>query len=166
MSQRSHSPLAVVATAAIAVFAGTMPIAAQAADDAAFVNPKSIQWGDAPPVMPKGAKIAVLSGDPSKPGPTTMRLMVPGNYKIAPHTHSKDENLTVLSGALYLGMGDKVEPAKAHALQAGGFHHLPGNTVHYAFTKAPTVIQINLDGPFDIVYVNPADDPSKSAPKP
>jgi hypothetical protein len=38
--------------------------------------------------------------------------------------------------------------------------------VHYAFTKAPTVVQINLDGPFDIVYVHPADDPSKSPPKP
>ena len=153
-------------TILLASLAATAALAADETPGQIYLNPADIKWGDAPPVMPKGAKIAVLSGDPSKPGPTTMRLMVPGNYKIAPHTHSKDENLTVLSGALYLGMGDKVEPAKAHALQAGGFHHLPGNTVHYAFTKAPTVVQINLDGPFDIVYVNPADDPSKSAPKP
>lgn len=164
MSPASRSQLAIAVAAA--AFASVLPIAAHGADDASFVNPASIKWGDAPPVMPKGAKIAVLSGDPSKAGPTTMRLMVPANYKIAPHTHTKDENLTILSGALYLGMGDKVEPAKAHALPAGGFHHLPGNTVHYAFTKAPTVVQINLDGPFDIVYVNPADDPSKAAAKP
>jgi len=34
------------------------------------------------------------------------------------------------------------------------------------FTKSPTIVQVHLEGPFDIVYVNPADDPSKAAPKP
>jgi hypothetical protein len=27
--------------------------------------------------------------------------------------------------------------------------------------KAPTVVQINLEGPFDLFYINPADDPQK-----
>lgn len=161
MSQRSHSPLAVVATAAIAVFAGTMPIAAQAADDAAFVNPKSIQWGDAPPVMPKGAKMAVLQGDPGKAGTFVARLQMPANYKIAPHWHTQDEDLTIISGTMYLAEGDKLATKHAHAMKAGAYHHLPGKTHHYAYTKGPTVVQINGQGPFDITYINPADDPSK-----
>ena len=32
---------------------------------ATFTNTKDIKWGDAPPALPKGAKLAVLNGDPS-----------------------------------------------------------------------------------------------------
>jgi hypothetical protein len=166
MVKGSGSPVSIAAAAAVAAFACALPMVAHGAGDAAFVNPTSIQWGDAPPGLPKGAKIALLDGDPGKPGSATVRLKLPANYRIAPHMHSKDEDLTVLSGGLYLGLSDKVEPAKAHALQVGGFHHLPAKTVHYVFTKAPTIVQVHLEGPFDIIYVNPADDPSKAVPKP
>ena len=74
-------------------------------DKESFVNPKDIKWGDAPPSLPKGAKIAVLQGDPGKPGPFVIRLMVPAGYKLAPHWHSQDESLTVISGTLYFGLG-------------------------------------------------------------
>jgi len=132
---------------------------------ATFVDASAVKYGDAPPVLPKGAQLAVLQGDPSKSGPFVMRLKVPANYKIAPHWHSKDENLTVVSGTFYLAEGDKVDTAHAHAMKAGSFHYLPGNTRHYAFSKAPAVVQVHGDGPFDIHYVNDADDPSKSAKK-
>jgi quercetin dioxygenase-like cupin family protein len=132
------------------------------AADTTMVNPEAVQWGDAPPVLPKGAKLAVLHGDPSKAGPIVMRLKVPAGYKIAPHTHTKDEQLTIVSGALYLGMGDKMD-GKAEPLKAGGFHYLPGGTPHYAYTKSPTIVQINGEGPFDIKYLKPEDNPDKSA---
>ena len=138
---------------------------ASAANDTGMVDAGAIKWSDAPPAMPKGAKVAVLHGDPGRPGPVTMRLMMPANYKVAPHMHTQAENLTVLSGTMYLGMGDKVEPAKAHALHAGGFHHLPGKTVHYVFTKVPTIVEGHFEGPFDINYINPDDNPDKSARK-
>ena len=134
---------------------------AQGTAEQTFINPKEIKWGDAPPSLPKGAKIAVLHGDPGKAGPFNLRLMTPAGYKIPPHWHSQDENLTIISGALYLGMGDKMEPAKAQPLKAGGYHFLQGKAQHYAFTKAPTVIQIESEGPFDINYINPADNPQK-----
>jgi hypothetical protein len=136
---------------------------ALAADSGMYMNSSELKWGEAPPNMPKGAKIAVLSGDPGKPGPFVGRLMVPANYKIAPHYHSTDEDLTVISGTLYFGEGDKMETKGAHGIKAGGFHHLPAKTHHYAFSKSPTVVQINANGPFDIVYINPDDDPSKAA---
>lgn len=131
-----------------------------------YMNNADIKWGAAPPVFNKGAKMAVLSGDPGKDGPFVARLMLPANYKIAPHWHSKDEDLTVISGTMYLAEGDKLETQHAHALKGGAYHHLPAKTHHYAYSKGAAVVQINGQGPFDIVYVNPADDPSKAGAAP
>jgi hypothetical protein len=126
-----------------------------------YLNAADLKWGDAPPVLPKGAKVAVLYGDPGKPGPFTIRLKVPGGYMIAPHYHSEAEQLTVISGTLFLGSGDTMEKDKAHAVKAGGFHALSEKAHHYAYTKSPTVVEIHSTGPFDINYLNEADDPMK-----
>lgn len=126
-----------------------------------YMNTGDVKWGPAPPVFMKGAKMAVLSGDPGKEGPFVARLQVPANYKIAPHWHSKDEDLTVISGTFYLAEGDKVEMAHAHAMKTGAYHHLPAKTHHFAFSKGPAVVQINGMGPFDLTYIDPKDDPSK-----
>jgi Cupin domain len=136
---------------------------AWAASESVLINPGSMKWGDAPPSLPKGAKIAVLYGDPSKSGPFCMRLMAPAGYKIPPHWHSQAEALTVISGTFYLGMGDKLDTAAAHALMAGGFHYLPPKEHHFAFSKGASVVQVNGEGPFDITYIDPADDPQKNA---
>jgi hypothetical protein len=149
----------------MAIFLGlaALPVAASAASEAVQINPSSIKWGDAPPSLPKGAKLAVLYGDPSKSGPFCMRLMTPSGYKIPPHWHSQAEALTVISGTFYLGMGDKVDAAVAQPLKSGGFHYLPAKEHHFAFSKTASVVQLNGDGPFDITYINPADDPQKAA---
>src|SRR5215218_5507432 len=123
---------------------------------------EAIPWGPAPPSLPKGAQAAVLSGDPSKPGPFTIRLKMPSGYKIPAHQHSTAEAVTVLSGEFNFGMGDKLDEAKAQKLGPGGFVDLPANMNHFAFATAESVVQINSEGPFSIKYVNPADDPSKS----
>ena len=147
-----------LATAALAAVFAAAP--AQSMDEQILVNKKDLKWGAAPPVLPKGAKVAVLYGDPFKPGPYTMRLSVPANYKIAPHWHSLTENLTIISGTLYIGMGDKAVAKQARALAAGGYHYLPAKAHHFAFTKAATVIQIAGDGPFDINYLDAKDNPA------
>lgn len=105
-----------------AIFLGLigLPVAASAASETVLINPGSIKWGDAPPSLPKGAKLAVLYGDPSKGGPFCIHLMAPAGYKIPPHWHSQAEALTVISGTFYLGMGDKMETAAAQPLKAGG----------------------------------------------
>jgi hypothetical protein len=134
-------------------------LAADAMGDATFINPNEIKWGGPPPGLPKGSKLAVLYGDPGKAGPFVMRAMLPSGYKIPPHWHTSTENLTVIAGTLYLGLGDTMDPAHAHVLKAGGFHSMPGKAHHSAYNKGPMILQISGDGPFDITYVNPADDP-------
>jgi hypothetical protein len=132
--------------------------------EAVSLNTEDIKWGGAPPSLPKGAQLAVMSGDPSKKAPFTVRLKMPAGYKIPPHWHTQDENLTILSGTFVLHMGDTMD-APAHELTAGAYHFLPGKMHHAAETKAETILQLHGMGPFDIHYLNPADDPSKSAEK-
>ena len=134
------------------------------AKEAVSVNPGDLKWGDAPPVLPKGAQLAVLHGDPTKKEVFTARLKMPKGYKIPPHWHSNDEQLTILSGTLVLHRGDTMD-APSHDLGAGAYHYLPGKMHHAAEAKGETVLQIDGMGPFDIHYLNPADNPNKTAEK-
>ena len=126
-----------------------------------LVPADKVQWGPAPPHLPPGAEVSVLEGDPSAKGAVTLRLRFPANYTIPPHRHSMTERVTVLSGALHVGMGDKLDRQASQTLEPGGFVSLPANMHHFAWTAAPTIVQISLEGPFDIFYINPADDPQK-----
>ncbi len=145
----------------IASSASTAMLATDRMHTAIFVNQDELQWENAPPSLPKGVKMSVLLGDPGKPGPFVLRLMTTGDYTIPPHFHSKAETLTIISGALYLGSGERFDRNSVHALTVGGFHYLPAKSPHFAFTRVPTVVEIHGEGPFDIVYINREDDPRR-----
>ncbi len=133
------------------------------------VTPDKIQWGPAPPVFPAGAQFAVLAGDPSKPGPFVVRIKAPDGYRIMPHWHPTAENVTILSGEFHVGMGDKFDESSMTTLPAHSVAVVPPHHNHYAMTKGETELQVNGTGPFKLIYVNAADDPSKgqasAAPK-
>jgi quercetin dioxygenase-like cupin family protein len=116
-------------------------------------------WGPAPPVLPAGARLAVMQGDPSQPAFFTVRLEFPDGYRLAPHWHPTDESITVISGTFLVGMGDTLDAAKVSALPTGGFVFAGANQHHYAIARGRTVVQINGLGPFALTYVNPKDDP-------
>ena len=128
------------------------------------VNASQIKWEPAPNFVPKGAQIAVLSGDPSKDGLYVVLLKLPAGYKIPAHNHPTMEMVTVISGNFHLGMGDKLDEKKGMQLTAGGYAEAPAKMNHFAWASSPTVVQIHGQGPFAITYANPADDPrGKSA---
>jgi hypothetical protein len=127
------------------------------------LTPGDLKWGDAPAIFPPGAKMAVLQGDPSKPGVYTVRLKAGDGYKIPAHWHPTTENVTVISGMFYIGAGDKLDESKGAALGPGGFASLPAKMHHYAWFKGDTEVQVHGPGPFKLTYVNPADDPTKAA---
>ena len=139
-----------------------------AADEPAHAvfNPADIQWGAAPPAMPPGAKAAVLYGDPGKPGPFVIRMKMPPGYVVPAHWHSNDEIVTVVSGSGAFGLGDKFDPKLLRPLGPGSVVVAPAKHNHFATTKTGMIIQVSAVGPFDMTYVNPADDPrSKSTEK-
>ncbi len=124
-------------------------------------TPAEAAWGPAPPMVPAGAQIAVLSGDPTKAVPYAVRLKFPANYAIPAHSHPTDENVVVTTGALTFGMGDKLtkQAAANRTLAAGGYALMPANMNHFAFTSTETTIVLYGQGPVEFKYVNPADDP-------
>lgn len=126
-------------------------------------GPSDIQWSDAPPVLPAGAKVAVLEGDPAKPGYFAMRLRMPDGYKIMPHWHPNVERVTIISGSLSLGLGETFDESKGHAMTAGTYATMQPEVRHFAWTTGETEIQITTLGPWKLVYVNPKDDPSRMA---
>jgi quercetin dioxygenase-like cupin family protein len=126
-----------------------------------LVTPSDFKWQDGPPSLPKGAKMMVLDGDPSREGTFIIRVKLPDGYRIAPHTHPKDERVTVLAGTLYFGMGGQFDEQAAKALPAGSYARAPAGMRHFAWAKGETVVQVHGEGPFTIHYVNPDDDPRK-----
>jgi quercetin dioxygenase-like cupin family protein len=124
-----------------------------------MLTPADLKWGPAPAALPPGAKMAVLEGDPTKAGLYTVRAQFPAGYKIPPHTHPTDEHLTIISGALHAGAGEKFDESSGHELPIGGFAVMPAGMKHYAWATTETVVQLHGMGPFQITYVNSADDP-------
>jgi quercetin dioxygenase-like cupin family protein len=154
--------IALTAFAATAALAGDAAKKAAAGKEAVSLAAGDMKWTDVPPDLPKGAQMSVLHGDPTKKGVFTLRLKMPSGYKIPPHWHSNDEQLTILSGTFLLHMGDTMD-APAHELGPGAYHFLPAKMHHAAETKTETILQLDGPGPFDIHYINPADNPNKSA---
>jgi quercetin dioxygenase-like cupin family protein len=125
------------------------------------VTAGDLKWGPAPPSLPPGAEAAVVDGDPTKPGPFVMRAKFPAGYRVAPHWHPTDENLTIISGSFSVGTGDTFDEASMKTLGPGDFVRMPKQMHHYAMAKEAAIIQIHGTGPFAITYVNPSDDPRK-----
>ena len=121
----------------------------------------SAKWGPGPPSVPAGAQAYGVVGDPAKEGGYVVRLKFPAGYKVAPHVHPNDENVTVISGTFHIGFGDKFDESKGQAIKAGGYAQAPKGVQHFAWTSEETVIQLHGVGPGGITYVNPADDPRK-----
>lgn len=124
-----------------------------------IIAANDIKWGPAPKALPAGAEAAVLFGDPGKEGLFALRLKLPAGYMIPPHTHPADEVVTVVSGTTKLRMGDAADKNATTALPAGSFFALPPGTAHFVYFDEATVVQINTNGPWGLVYVNPKDDP-------
>ena len=131
-------------------------------DSHIMISAGDVKWGPAPPSLPPGAQLAVIEGDPSKAGGAyTIRAKMPDGYRVPPHWHPVTENVTVLEGALFVGVGEKFDESAGKELTAGSFASMPKGVRHFAWAKGETVIQVHGTGPFDVIYVNPADDPRK-----
>lgn len=133
---------------------------ALAQDGHIMVTPDTLQWQDGPPSLPKGAQFVVLEGSPAKEGPLTLRLKFPAGYEIRAHWHLALEHVTVLSGTFNMGTGEVLDRAKGHEFPVGSFVVIPVETPHFAWTgDQETIVQLHSTGPFDSVYVDPANDP-------
>ena len=123
-----------------------------------MVDPGKLNWAPVPS-LPPGAQIAVIEGPMSEAVPFTVRLKLPANYRIPPHSHPAVERVTVLSGTFNLGHGEKFDNTSTHALGPGAVAIMQPKHTHYAWTSGETIVQLHGSGPWAVNYVNPADDP-------
>jgi hypothetical protein len=151
----------VLSSVALAL-AAALVTPAGAQDVHKIMKPEALQWGPSPR-LPKGAQVAVVHGNPGRAGHYIILAKFPDGFAVPPHWHSLSENVTVISGTFNVGMGDKLDKSKGEPLNAGGFFSSGPMMHHYAWTTGETVIQVTGIGPFDIIYVDPKEDPTAAA---
>lgn len=119
-----------------------------------IMMPGELKWAPASGAS-AGQTIAVMYGDPAKPGPFIIRVKSPDGFRIVPHYHAAVENVTVLQGTLLLGFGDTIDAAKTTAIPAGGFYSIPTGVHHYAIAKGETIVEVSSVGPRSKVQLKP-----------
>lgn len=125
------------------------------------VLPDEIDW-EPFPAFPPLARLAVLVGHPSEPGPYVIRVKVPADVKLMPHRHPEDRVYTVISGIFYIGLCDRFDGDKVNAYPPGSVIILPGGTSHFHWAKTGEYVsQVAAIGPLGLDYVDPADDPRR-----
>ncbi len=126
------------------------------------VLPENIEWKPFP-AFPPSARLAVVVGDPAKPGPYVIRVRLPGGVKLMPHVHPEDRVYTVISGVFYVGLGEKFESEKLEAYPPGSVIVLPGGTPHFHWARSGEyVTQVTAIGPLGLEYLDASDDPRNS----
>lgn len=128
------------------------------------ILPDDIDWKPFP-AFPPSARLAVVFGNPSQPGPYVIRVKVPHGVKLMPHKHPEDRIYTVISGIFYVGLGDQFDLDKLEPYPPGAVFVLPGNTPHFHWARSGEyVTQVNAIGPLGLEYLDPKDDPRTSRP--
>jgi quercetin dioxygenase-like cupin family protein len=123
------------------------------------VLPEDVDWKPFA-AFPPTVRLAVVVGQPSEPGPFTIRVKVPRGVKLMPHQHPEDRVYTVISGVFYIGLSDQFDPEKLQAYPPGSVILLPGNTSHFHWAKSSEyVTQVTAIVPLGLEYVSANDDP-------
>ena len=122
------------------------------------VLPEDIDWKPFA-AFPPSARLAVVVGDPTKPGPV-IRVKVPSGLKLMPHKHPEDRVYTIISGVFYIGLGDEFDANKLQAYPPGSVIVLPGNTPHFHWARSGEYVsQVQGIGPLGLEYLDSRDDP-------
>jgi len=136
----------------LGLFSGAHPALA---DSAGIVKlPQDIAFTNAG----ASAEVAVLYGDPAKPGLYVTRVRLAPGAKVGPHVHPEEaRTVTILSGTLYFGFGDQWDEAKLTPYPAGTFYTEPQNIPHFVAAKdGEVVFQVAGIGPSGLKPAQPS----------
>lgn len=123
------------------------------------VLPEEIDWRPFA-AFPPSVRLAVIVGEPARPGPYLIRVKVPSGVRLMPHSHPEDRLYTVISGVFYIGLGERFDAEKLMAYPPGAVVVLPGNTPHFHWAKSGEyVTQVTAMGPLGLHYLDARDDP-------
>lgn len=112
-----------------------------------------MSWEACPPNLPSGCEIAVLEGDPREPGLFTVRLRLTDDFVIPPHTHPKDERVTVLQGRIAVAFGADGVRDNATEFGPGDYYVNARGAVHTVWASKSSEIQITGVGPWEAHFI-------------
>jgi quercetin dioxygenase-like cupin family protein len=124
----------------------------------------SLRWGPAPSALPPGARMAIVRGDPAKPGPFAVRFRFPDGFTVPPHYHPVDEHVRVIRGQYGHGFGDVIDTTQLHWRHAGDRVTLPALSHHFAKARGATETEVSGVGPFTVTYIGKAPLKASSTP--
>jgi quercetin dioxygenase-like cupin family protein len=140
------------------IIAALVCLAAPGAIAQSSPDPASLEWS-VPPVLPPGALIAVVRGDPTAPGEFTLLVSMPDGYRLPPHFHPGYEHVEVREGTLLVGVGDVLDPKRTQALAPGDSATAPAGIHHFSIARGRTVVAATFTGPYTITYLRAEDAP-------
>jgi hypothetical protein len=93
-----------------------------------------------------------LVGDTRQPGPFKYQLKIPAGARAAAHRHSKDVNVKVLSGSMFIIIGEPLDSSRARHFPAGSVFVVPAHAWHDEWWDQETVLEAEGVGPMETVY--------------
>jgi len=98
--------------------------------------------------IPNGTLQAAVVGDSTKPGLYAIRTKIPSGLRLQPHFHPDERIVTVLTGTLYVGFGERFDPATMKPLPPGSVFTEPVKQPHFTWAKdGEVLLQIIGNGP-------------------
>jgi hypothetical protein len=141
-----------VAVSLVATLLGAPSYSATSEKDFQIVQSEQIIWKEAG----RGVKIAVIYGDPSKPGQYVIRAHFPPGVMSSPHFHDEARHVTVIQGTWFAGKDDSWDPEATEPLKAGSYMYHPAGGVHYDGAGAEgAIVQIIGMGPSKTTFLYP-----------
>jgi quercetin dioxygenase-like cupin family protein len=111
-------------------------------------------WKACPPNLPPGCEIAVLEGDPRAPGLFTVRFRLSEDFVMPPHTHPRDERVTVLQGQMAVAFGASGRRDDAKEFGPGDYYVNARGAIHTVWASKSSEIQITGVGPWEAHFID------------
>lgn len=128
------------------------PLAQGEALVTARLTPEELKWAE----QPNGNQQAVIAGSQKNSGLYMYRTRFPAGYRNRPHFHPDPRIVTVISGTLYVGYGEKIDEGSMKALPAGSVFTEPPRQPLYTWAKdGEVVIQVTGYGPSATTVIEP-----------
>lgn len=80
-----------------------------------------------------------------------------------PHFHPAGEFVEVTSGALLVGIGDKLDPHRTQVVSVDDTGTAPAGTHHYTIARGLTTVRVTFMGPYTITYVHDYEAPRRAS---
>lgn len=118
------------------------------------------RWYPVPSILPQGAQVMFVNGDPYMTNGFTVEFRMPDKYTLPPHTNPANEHVMIKSGSLRVGLGRKIDRKKSVVLAAGDTASTPAGVPHWSIAEGDADIVVTYQtGPMGIAYMSVRDEP-------